>query len=539
MKINEIDSYDYTTCPYNPSHRLVSQDKFISHIASCKDKQFPKVAATIQNCPYNSLHIFTDPQKLKYHTPRCREFPGRKTHYYWDPAQHCLTTNTWGTQRLEYEMVKCPMNPNHLIYKQAGQVALDLHISECPNSKHPWQPSNAAHLKTPRKPTDTSKPLILCYLTKRFQFLLRAESNFHLKEIWIDRFTFLDVEEWPGLRRRDSNRLKEFYIGKLFPTADSEGFLNIFKQPRRNMPSTKIAVCTQEAGVYNRVYLMVHKTEDRGLGSIVEETDLGLFCFPHSMLYGLPDTSAQIKAKNEELTEACKALKVNNEYLNKQLEEAFKNINTLKLEKSQVLTQLDQTKAEKEAAAEKSKLEILNLKKQTRELIKQMSKEVNQKINSLKTELEKEKQDKRTVINNYQADMQKFKSQSTKASSQKEVKISQLKSELQEKDKKIELLEETLAEKEEELEEVSQNTELTKKIRDNLEKEYQEKEMCTMCLVEKKDTLFIPCGHLLYCNLCLSELKLPINRKVSKNNPHSRCGACDREVTKVVKAFPY
>jgi hypothetical protein len=76
-------------------------------------------------------------------------------------------------------------------------------------------------------------------------------------------------------------------------------------------------------------------------------------------------------------------------------------------------------------------------------------------------------------------------------------------------------------------------------VREKMMYDLQEKELCSFCMQEKKNTVFVPCGHMLYCNLCANEMGIPMNKKLRRHNDDHECEICKVKVKKAVQAFAF
>ncbi|CAG9324694.1 unnamed protein product [Blepharisma stoltei] len=66
----------------------------------------------------------------------------------------------------------------------------------------------------------------------------------------------------------------------------------------------------------------------------------------------------------------------------------------------------------------------------------------------------------------------------------------------------------------------------------------KENEMCLICSHEVRNIIFIPCGHILYCNMCTENIGLPLSHKIRPTHPLSKCGRCQETIKKVYFAYP-
>lgn len=75
--------------------------------------------------------------------------------------------------------------------------------------------------------------------------------------------------------------------------------------------------------------------------------------------------------------------------------------------------------------------------------------------------------------------------------------------------------------------------------KDRLKYEIEDREKCLICADNKKNIVYLPCGHFAYCHPCFNSLGLQVNKKIPKNAHHIHCPLCEKPLEKAYIAFPY
>ncbi|CAG9310658.1 unnamed protein product [Blepharisma stoltei] len=67
----------------------------------------------------------------------------------------------------------------------------------------------------------------------------------------------------------------------------------------------------------------------------------------------------------------------------------------------------------------------------------------------------------------------------------------------------------------------------------------EEKELCIYCMNQKKNTLFLPCGHSSYCHSCVIYMGLPMDKEREDGYPLIDCPCCRQKVKIIHRVFIY
>ena len=68
-------------------------------------------------------------------------------------------------------------------------------------------------------------------------------------------------------------------------------------------------------------------------------------------------------------------------------------------------------------------------------------------------------------------------------------------------------------------------------------KRHLDPKKCTECGVNPINTVFIPCGHMVLCNVCLLSRKIDLNTNLLLRSEPEFCTRCNDQIKKVRKAF--
>jgi hypothetical protein len=594
---SEIDDIDTSTCPYNPNHRF-DPDKFSPHIVRCQDANRLKDSIRVKRCPHNDLHVFMDEAAYRYHLPRCASDYRRPKSY---PAN-------FGEAARKIEYLKCPFNPNHRVLPEA----MANHIENCPNKHKKRDPKRElseieeravditpigyrnrchGHLATSElresQPTQRVKmsngadsysigyqrarSITIHYSTNSFDVLKAELPDRSLPEsdLYLDRLTFANYLEWPGLKQIHDNRMYgEYLVATLHKDDLDETSCKMYDKfvtyLSRNIERTlKIATCTQAAGSDNVMYMVVYKDE-QGFGNHIYQADLGVFCFPHSVLYNRPN----------KLDELNGILGETRENLRKMTEEASR-VSLIESEKELIkgrMIQLEREKIDQEIAFrdqyEMAKQEFQRRGVELQRCLKEASEHYSAQLKKEQDEYDRKAHDINIAINQLQSDFQSAQQQHEnemiKAEETTNMYIEAYQSEQQHvKSLERELLDErhknaALMNRLESVRDRPSNvvnqvsiqeirTKVEAEMKERIEAEVrekmmydlQEKELCSFCMQEKKNTVFVPCGHMLYCNLCANEMGIPMNKKLRRHNDDHECEICKVKVKKAVQAFAF
>ena len=594
---SEIDEIDTSACPYNANHRF-DPSRFNSHIVTCKDAIRLRDCSRVKRCPHSILHVFMDEAAYRYHVPRCAFDPRRPKFY---PSNFGEPAN-----RIEY--LKCPFNPNHRVLPEA----MGNHVDNCPNQANNRDPRRElieideraadtttvgyrnrchGHLATSElresQPTQRvrmsngadsysigyqrARSITIHYSSNSFTVLKAEIPDRSLPEsdLYLDRLAFANYLEWPGLKEIHDNRMYgEYIVATLHKDPLDETscrtydkFINFLS--RNNERPLRIATCTQAAGSDNIIYMVVYK-EELGFGNHIYEADLGVFCFPHSVLYNRPSRLDEVHGILEETREN----------LRKMTEEASR-VPLIESEKEfiqQKMIQLEREKIDQEIAFrdqyEISKQEFLRRGRELQNCLKEASEHYSVKLKKEQEEYDRKTHDIKREIqklkSEFQSAQQQHDNEMTKAEETTKLYIDAYQSEqqranslqrelLDERQKNVALMNrlESVRDRpsnvvnEASIQEIRSRIEAELKekveaeVREKMMYDFQEKELCSFCMQEKKNTVFVPCGHMLYCNLCANEMGIPMNKKLRRHKDDHECEICKVKVKKAVQAFAF
>ena len=566
---NEIDKYDYTTCPYNSTHRF-SPEQYQYHIIRCKDRGFNRVTDNMQICPHNHLHIFIDSFAFNYHVPRCPDYTGRLKY----------TSAGFGSAPQEIKYDACPYNQLHGILTGENE-SYKKHLLECPNKIN-----KAKNLDLPQPAIDMSVTGQLNYkhgLISSKEITIMQEAapkvqqgsgynviNLHFygkvftvfkedrgigieeRDIWIHHITFANPREWVGLKLiEDSRTHSQYLVGLLYPDKSSpmaEGLWAALSKTLTTTSSNKnsIAVSFQSSSEKNRIILLVHRSEDTGFGRhITSSSEIGVFYLQHSLLYNHISlvSSLQSSVQSERLEKAeIKNVLVSVE---QQRDQAINDFNSLKLEYDLAVIKEREQKEINENLLNEYNKEINKYKAQALHQMELMRKDFQTEKNEDLMKLDRIYNEKNTLQMNFYAEIQNIKKNEKSNQDKVLVLMEELKS-IQGKNR--ELVEQVSGLKNRANEGRKEfnggNIEdiIDKAVcleREKIHNMYMDKELCSICMSEKKNVVFMPCGHFDYCSICIKTLGIEIGKQIPINNQHSRCSVCQHVIEKAFKAYPF
>ena len=566
---NEIDRYDYTSCPFNLTHRF-SPEQYQYHIIRCKDRHFSRVAENMRPCPHNSLHIFTDPIAFNYHTPRCPDFPGRLKY----------TSAGFGSAPQEIKYETCPYNQLHGV--MAGEVeSFNKHLAECPNkvvkarSLEIPQPAidmslsgqlNYKHGLISSKditivPVDVPKAKVnlavnvinLHFCGKIFTVFKEDRGNgVEERDIWVHHLTFANPREWGGLKMiEDSRAHGQYLVGLLYPDKSSpitEGHWTAFCKYLTCSSTNKnsIAVCFQSSSEKNRLILLVHRSEDTGFGRhITNNSEIGVFYLQHSLLYNSASlvTTLQSAIQSEKLEKTeIRASLISSE---QQRDRAINDFNSLKLEHDLAVNRALEQKGINENMLSEYNKEISKYKTQALHQMELMRKDFQTEKNEDMLKLDKITSEKNTLQMNFYAEIQNMKkndksTQDKVLALMEELKSCQMKN--RELNEQANVLRGRMAEGRKEFAGGNIEAIVDEAVcleREKIHNMYMDKEVCSICTNEKKNVVFMPCGHFNYCSICIKAMGIEIGKQIPLNKQFSRCSVCQSVIEKVFKAYPF
>jgi Zinc finger, C3HC4 type (RING finger)/U11-48K-like CHHC zinc finger len=576
----EIDRFDYTVCPFNSSHRF-SAEQYKFHVLRCKDRNFPNVSNSVQKCPHNSSHLYTQASLYEYHVPRCLDYQGREKYIL----------GNFGEAPTEIQYKDCPYNRLHGI-KQGENYAYQVHIENCPNKisgpvdlsmptpsldktysgqlnySHGLISTNDVSLtfSTPvydHKPINNQVTIHFCskpITVYKENIGAGLEDN----DIWICHITHADAREWPGLKFIEDNRSQKHYLTAVLHPDQSQlnlqrynSFVKMLTISDKN--SCAISVSYQNTSDKNLAIFIIHKSEETGFGNVIENSELGVFCIPHSMLYNKPSIISSLQNSLSEKESEINEILNNYNKLLADRDRIVENWNSIKIE-------LENFKIKAKEIKDNCDLRILNKEKEVSDiknsaflLINEVKDSFEAEKASLNQKIERIEREKESSSMNFQSDLQNVKTTAKFSLEKITQKNYELIKEVERAKKDVMTMAKQINEKDNEIHKLKDNIQRLEEqksmflSKDNkiileeaikMEKEkissmQQEKEYCTICFADKKNTIFIPCGHLAYCIGCLSSIKIEIGKKISVHSPYSACPICEKTVQKVQKAYAY
>ena len=528
------------------------------HLVTCKDQSFPGVVRL--RCPYDFAHIFVCKDRLEYHKPRCENHPLRKA------ERERLADVEFGEVPGSLDYQFCPYYPYHgvrvtLHDQTETHYLFAKHLEECPRRMNPFKKETVNPVDqfplTPLKPDEsmakTTEPRIDSDLAERIanerviiyfrdrgfavRRILIPGKQFIEKWLYIDNTISYNTNQFPGLTHRMEKRDHANYlVAKLSPDngdkSSTQAFYALYGGLEKH-ETNKMAIVYQSAGPSDQIFLIVHPTEPNGFGGHLTKGELGLFSMRHTELLGVPSTLEQA-IRRAELLAHKQELSI------------------------EALTERDKTIAALTAEVSTSRTDNL-----TREL-------------DWKQELDREREENRvlkdeitTLRTTY---LQAFEDMKTKSlqdfdtlekSHEARVKQLTLTLENEKREKSVIALNEDRSKQiadgvSRTVNEVSAQLKASEQQKNELQKRYEallitcesskkrpalerrEEEMCKNCGEYSRNTVFWPCGHLYYCNICLEAMRIPLGQSLKQVRSADKvCPLCKEEIKKVGKAFPW
>lgn len=537
-------------CPYNEAHRLHTYTSYRTHLVSCKDQTFAGVVRV--RCPFDYGHIFTAKDRLDWHLPRCESHPKRKEEL------RKLSDVVFGQTPGKLEYQYCPYYPYHGIRicpEDASETnrLFSLHLETCPRRSKPFRkevinPQDALPL-VPFKPTQlttlpnpavdqdleerTAKERVTVYFREKGFAVRRVLEQGQVAEertLFIDGVVGCQSAQFPGLGVGALQDRGKYLVARLLPDpldkTSSQAFYGLYGGLESHQ-ANKMAIIYQLAGLKDIVYLLVHPSEPSGFGGVLNKGELGLFKLHHSELLGVPGVLDQATRRSDSLA-------YKNAQLASQIAEKDQLISCLQQEQCSYQTSSMQRELEwKEELDRQRELKVRHqaestelrttvgaaledLRRRTEADLALQAFRHDKEIKALSTELERTKREKDIcVLNKDQLDQIAESVKRTETSIQAQLKACEAhKAELQ---KRYETL-------------LAAPKKQTVK-RGPL--------MCRNCGEYQLNTVFWPCGHMYYCNICLNTLKLPLGGSLKHLPSEDRlCPTCGEASTRVVAAFP-
>lgn len=582
----EIDRYDFTTCPFNPNHRF-TVEKYKYHLVSCKERCLPHVLANLKQCPHNKAHIFTNPFNLEYHIPRCQDFSGRERY----------KIGAFGEAPEEIKYQACIYNTLHGI-KLGEEQAYKSHLESCPQKSKGFasnalpSPSidmtvrgqmNYTHglisVEDMTRPSPVvestyrpSRQVLIHYCYKSFGVYKEdVGEGFQDNDIWISQLTVPNIREWPGLKNIEDYRLHHKYLVALLhtdtrtPGSICDEFVKLISN--NNKFTCCVGVSYQNTSNKDLIIFISHKSEDSGFGSAITNAEIGIFCIPHSSLCQRPSVIGQLQ-------EIAKVKEGENEKISNELYELRNKYENVVAESNQMKFDLEEAKASVKKVREEYDLKAARIEKEmidTRNsaftIVNDMKSSIAVTKGRMEAEIMKREHELNMETMNYKSELQnlkfswngklesadraiaKVRTECAEEIDKQKAMTEKIVKQVKEKDKTILELKKALQEIELRMNEQN-SAYLSSDIKDIINKnvmaekekylgEMQDRELCIICCTEKKNIVFIPCGHLAYCTLCLNALGIHPGKKIPKSHSHSRCSVCEKIIEKAHRAFPY
>lgn len=543
---NEIDRVSCEVCPYNEAHRLHTYASYRTHLVSCKDQTFSGVSR--YRCPFDYCHIYTCTEKLKWHVPRCESHPKRKEEI------RQLEDVPFGQAPGKMEYQFCPYYPYHGIRihphdPDETQRLFTLHLQTCPRRTKPFRKEVIQDTVplTPLKPVDSApvshpeittemqeriarERVIMYYKDKGFAVrkVLEKTQEMEEKTLYIDAIIGYNSGQFPGLGRVSAERGR-YLVCRLHPDpldkASNQAFYGLYGGLESHQ-TNKIAIIYQFAGAKDQIYLVIHPSEPSGFGKVLNKGELGLFRLQHSELLGVPSVLYQA-------THRCELLAYQEVQLTSEINEKNKLIAALQQEKCTHLTNSMQKEREMKEELERQRLEKRQKLAELQELETQIA-------NSLENMREKSEMDLKLLSNRYNEEINSLNAEVEAAKREKSIallnkgQLEQISESVSETLKSITLKLKSCE---------AQKTELQRKHEGLLLSRPKEKQgevlVCRNCGEFQLNTVYWPCGHMYYCNVCLATLKIPLGSSIKHIRREDRvCPVCGEESTRVVPAFP-
>ena len=237
--------------------------------------------------------------------------------------------------------------------------------------------------------------------------------------------------------------------------------------------------------------------------------------------------------------------------------------NMIKMELEGIKAQAKQYSEDCDLVVMTKEKEVSEIRNSAFMLINELKESFESEKTVLSHQLERIEREKNTAQMNYASDLQNLKNVSKSAVDKLNAKISEttgeaerlrnemsyINKQLREREREINVFKEQIQRQNGKMEDQKTlylssdaRTLIDMNLRNEKERfvnEMQEREMCIICCSEKKNIVFLPCGHFAYCNICLNTLNIEPNKKIPKSHPHSKCSVCDNYVEKACRAFPY
>jgi hypothetical protein len=593
--LNEIDKIDYTRCPFEPTHSIHKETQYLPHITKCKERA--RVASSLVRCRHYNTHMFTSQARLDYHEPRCEFHIDRKRaasefgsvavkreiiKCRFNPQHHILDD----IDAIRQHEDTCPNKGNpvedpELRLRRIREQATDMTPTGVLNRNHGFAPADrnvylapTKHAKLSEESYELRHTLAQQKITIHLSSFAFSAVKLELKpvletHIYIDNFTFADKDHYPGFRELEESRTHQSYLAAyLWEDSSDPTSVQIYKRLVVTLtsqvpghPQSSIAVCNQCAGSENIVWLIVHKSETSGFGGRIDKSELGLFCIPSTFLYGRMDTRQQLQSTLTQVEfELAAVQKLYSELLLRSSDETSQLMRLrteINLKENEFFARLSAKETEFNDKIEKYKKNTSQVLQAYKQTAQQDTDNNEAKLRQALAELERSRQEKATILHNAQSEMTE-KQRLTE-------RVSELEALCKAKDKSITKLNQTIKQKTKEystsisrmtdshikfsvdLEAAKRSAELaraqsaeTVRTTAAQERHLDDRELCMFCMEKAKNTMYVPCGHLMYCSDCLEQhLNLKINARIPENDPNKQCHICKEAIQRVNFCYAY
>lgn len=557
---NEVDKVSCEVCPFNEAHRLHTFLAYRAHLTSCKDQFFSGVVKL--RCPYDYAHIYVSKDRLDYHKPRCESHPMRKA------ETERLADVEFGEVPGKLEYQQCPFYPYHGVRVHSHDPGethylFTHHLETCPRRFCPFKKEvpnpNEQFPLTPFQPVDcdrqTAEPGVDTAMAARIAserviiyfrdrgFAVRREllagKQFTEKSLYIDATISYNTNQFPGLTLRMEKRDHvDYLLAKLLPdTADktsTQAFYALYGGLESHN-TNKMAIVYQCAGINDTIYLIVHPREPNGFGGHLSKGELGLFKLRHTELLGVPSTLDQairraelFAHKQEQAIETLQEKDTTIASLTAEISTSRTHTLTRELEWKQELdrqSEENRTLKEEITTLRATSLHAFEeMKTRTLQDFDTLEKAHEEKVTYLKQSLEQEQREKSVI--------------SLNEDRQKQI-VDTVTRNVNELSAQLKACEAQKLELQKRYESLLVSCESKKRANPASEVK-REEEMCRNCGEYARNTVFYPCGHLYYCNMCLDAMRIPLGTSLkSVRSVDKVCPLCKEEIKKVGKAFPW
>jgi len=564
----EVDRYPNDICPFNETHRLHSLKHFEGHLLRCKDQYFPEVLKYL--CRYNPNHIFVSAERKTYHEPRCEGHPLRL-------ERGRSAELPFGSSAVLPKYQVCPYYPYHLVLiaVDAGLAEryLDTHVLTCPRKAKPLPKENidpSAQLPlVPFAPSLRQVPnlaldldlehrlrqerLILHYNDRPFCTRVAYTSRVLLpdKHLYFDGILSSTSVQFPGLLERAEHKdHTSLLVGKLTPDPLDQPATNAFWAfygLMESAQSRKLAVSYQDCSSQDRVWVVAPPNEPSGFGGCLSPGELGVFVLKHSAMLKTPSVLEGLQMRVDYLGTKLQEKQV--ECMER--EEKMRDM-TMQLNARSAAQFLREAELKQEIEAKQEQMERLLAKQQIDQsavlrefdqliqahqeqgaaLLQQAEAQKQEILQTCKTQLLRK--DEEYIIAQKAHDVMTADLQQQLTEAAKNYEESLRKAELE----KCQVYEELQLKTQRciELEVQSQRKPKGKAARAYAKKHLDPKK-CTECGVNPINTVFIPCGHMVLCNVCLLSRKIDLNTNLLLRSEPEFCTRCNDQIKKVRKAF--